>query len=200
MSGRRRLEGEITVQGAKNSALPLIAACLLNKGKCVLYDCPDLSDVRAAVDILNCLGCDAKYTDKTVVCNSSCANRHVIPEYLMNKMRASVIFLGSVISNMKKAVLSYPGGCEIGARPIDIHIEALKKLGVEIKECESHLTCLSNGIIPCKIVLPFPSVGATENIMLATCLSHGETIIENAAKEPEIVDLKNFLNSMGAKI
>ncbi len=200
MSGGRRLEGEITVQGAKNSALPLIAACLLNKGKCVIHDCPDLSDVRAAVDILKCLGCDAKYSDNTVICNSEHANKHVVPEYLMNKMRSSVIFLGSMISNMKKAILSYPGGCEIGARPIDIHIESLKKLGVDILECENHLTCLANGIVPCKIVLPFPSVGATENIMLATAVSNGKTIIENAAKEPEIVDLQNFLNSMGAHI
>lgn len=200
LSGGKPLCGEITVQGSKNSALPLIAACLLNKGKCVIHDCPDLSDVRAAINILNCLGCDASFKNGIVVCNSGFADKHVIPEYLMNKMRSSVIFLGSMISNMKKAVLSYPGGCEIGARPIDIHIESLKKLGVDILECENHLTCLTKGIVPEKIVLPFPSVGATENIMLVATVSNGQTIIENAAKEPEIVDLQGFLNSMGADI
>lgn len=200
LSGGTRLCGEITVQGSKNSALPLIAACLLNRGKSVIYGCPDLSDVRAAVDILNCLGCDASFNGGMVVCDSRFADKHIIPEFLMHKMRSSVIFLGSMISCFKKAVLSYPGGCEIGARPIDIHIEALKKLGVDIIECENHLNCLTSGIIPKKIVLPFPSVGATENIMLACCVSNGQTIIENAAKEPEIVDLEGFLNSMGAEI
>lgn len=196
--GGRRLCGEIRVQGSKNSALPLIAACLLNKGKSVLHDCPDLSDIRAAIDILNNLGCDAKFDSGTVICDSRFANNHVIPEFLMQKMRSSVIFLGSMLSRFGKAELTYPGGCEIGARPIDIHIEALKKLGVDIEECENSLKCLSEGIIPQKIILPFPSVGATENIILATALSKGRTIIENAAKEPEIVDLQGFLNSMGA--
>ena len=198
--GGKSLCGEVSVQGSKNSALPLIAACLLNKGKTVLYNCPDLSDVRAAVDILNCLGCDAKFDSGRVICNSKHANKHKIPEILMHKMRSSVIFLGSILSRFNKAELTYPGGCEIGARPIDIHIEALKKLGVDIKECENSLNCLSCGIIPGKIILPFPSVGATENIILATVLSKGRTIIENAAKEPEIVDLQDFLNTMGANV
>ena len=196
--GGRRLCGEITVQGSKNSALPLIAACLLNKEKTVLHGCPDLSDVRAAVDILNCLGCDAKFDQGRVLCDARFANNHKIPEILMHKMRSSVIFLGSMISRFNQAELTYPGGCEIGARPIDIHLEAFKKLGIDIKECENSLKCLSNGIIPQKITLPFPSVGATENILLATVLAKGKTVIENAAKEPEIVDLQGFLNSMGA--
>jgi len=200
LSGGRKLHGEITVQGSKNAALPLIAACLLNKDKSVIHGCPDLSDVRAAVDILNCLGCKAEFKDGMVICDSSFADKHIIPEFLMNKMRSSVMFLGSMISNFKRAVLSYPGGCEIGARPIDIHIEALKKLGVDIFECENQLNCLTGGIRPQKIVLPFPSVGATENIMLATACSNGQTVIENAAKEPEIVDLQDFLNSMGADV
>ena len=198
--GGRRLYGEITVQGSKNSALPLIAACLLNKGKTVLHNCPDLSDVRAAIDILNCLGCNASFDHGRVVCDARFADRHTIPEILMNKMRSSVIFLGSLLSRFGKAELTYPGGCEIGARPIDIHIEALKKLGVSIKECENSLNCLSKGIIPGRIVLPFPSVGATENIILATVLTKGRTIIKNAAKEPEIVDLQGFLNNMGASV
>ena len=198
ITGKRRLSGEITVQGSKNSALPLIAACLLNKGKTVLHDCPDLSDVRAAVDILNCLGCTAEFDQGKVICNSYHANRHKIPEILMQKMRSSVIFLGSMISRFNQAELTYPGGCEIGARPIDIHLEAFKKLGIDIKECENSLNCLSKGILPQKIILPFPSVGATENIILATVLQKGRTIIENAAKEPEITDLQDFLNSMGA--
>ena len=192
--------GEISVQGSKNSALPLLAACLLNKGKNVLHNCPDLSDVHASVDILNCLGCDAKFDDGKVVCDSHCANNHKIPEILMQKMRSSVIFLGSMLSRFNQAELTYPGGCEIGARPIDIHLDAFKKLGITIKECENSLKCLNNGIIPQKIILPFPSVGATENIILATVLSKGKTIIENAAKEPEIVDLQGFLNQMGAYV
>lgn len=200
ITGGRRLCGEITVQGSKNSALPLIAACLLNKGKSVVHNCPDLSDVRAAVDILNCLGCDAYFDQGKVVCDATYANNHKIPEILMHKMRSSIIFLGSLISRFKKAELTYPGGCEIGARPIDIHLEALKKLGTEIEELENSLNCLSKGIIPDKIILPFPSVGATENIILATVVSKGRTIIENAAKEPEIVDLQGFLNTMGASV
>lgn len=192
--------GEISVQGSKNSALPILAACLLNKEKTILHNCPDLSDVRAAIDILKCLGCDAEFDKGTVVCNSRFANNHKIPEILMQKMRSSVIFLGSLISRFKKAELTYPGGCEIGARPIDIHLEAFKKLGIDIKECENSLICLSEGIIPKKIILPFPSVGATENIILATVLSKGKTIIENAAKEPEIADLQDFLNKMGANV
>lgn len=195
--GGRRLCGEIRVQGSKNSALPLIAACLLNKGKTVLHDCPDLSDVRAAVDILNCLGCNAEFDRGRVICDAKNANKHKIPEILMHKMRSSVIFLGSMLSRFNQAELTYPGGCEIGARPIDIHIQALKKLGIDIEECENSLRCLSKGIIPQKVTLPFPSVGATENIILATVLSEGETIIENAAKEPEIADLQGFINEMG---
>lgn len=198
--GKQRLCGEITVQGSKNSALPLIAASLLNNGKTVLHGCPDLSDVRAAIDILNCLGCDAKFDEGRVICDARYANNHKIPEILMHKMRSSVIFLGSMISRFNQAELTYPGGCEIGARPIDIHLEAFKKLGIDIKECESSLNCLCHGIIPKKIVLPFPSVGATENIILATVLSKGRTIIENAAKEPEIVDLQGFINSMGGSV
>jgi len=198
--GGKRLCGELTGQGSKNSTLPLIAACLLNKGKTVLHGCPDLSDVRTAVSILQALGCKASFDNGKVICDARFANRHKIPEYLMSRMRASVVFSGSLLSRFKRTEITYPGGCRIGCRPIDIHIDAFKELGVDIKECENSIKCLSDGIIPKEITLPFPSVGATENIILAATLAKGKTIIENAAKEPEIVDLQNFLNNAGASV
>lgn len=201
IEGGVRLRGEIDVHGAKNSSLPILAASLLSGGETILHNCPKLSDVAAAVEILQHLGCIVTVADDAVIINSDNVNTSEIPQKLMHEMRSSIVFLGPIISRMKEATLYFPGGCELGARPIDLHISALRQLGVRISE-EGELLRCSVGRELCgkKIALSFPSVGATENIMLASVLAKGETIIVNAAQEPEIVDLANYLISRGAKI
>lgn len=200
INGGNRLEGEIDTQGAKNSVLPILAATILNGGKNVIYNCPELRDVRITIDVLKSLGCNVKRTGKILVVDSSDLKEFTIPDELMRQMRSSIIFLGAVISRFGKAVVSLPGGCEIGNRPIDLHIKALKMLGVEITEVHGYMECRAEKICGENIHLDFPSVGATENIMLAACMAEGVTVITNAAREPEIADLETFLNRMGAKI
>lgn len=201
VKGGERLKGEIEVHGAKNSSLPILAATLLYGGETVLHNCPELSDVDAAIKILLYLGCKVKRYKDTVIINSDSINSSEIPEDLMHEMRSSIVFLGAIISRMGKARLSFPGGCELGPRPIDLHISSLKKLGLTINEEYGALNCkVEDGLIGTKINLAFPSVGATENIMLASVMAKGETIIHNAAQEPEIIDLANYLISRGAKI
>ncbi len=198
--GGHRLQGETVVQGSKNAALPILAATVLNEKKCELFNCPDLEDVRAALKIINWLGGDVDYQSGIATVDAFGVHRCIIPEELMNSMRSSVLFLGPMLSKTKKAEISYPGGCSIGLRPIDLHLKAFKQLGVEIEEIGGRIYCSLDKVKPCKINLLFPSVGATENIMLLCAVSEGETYIANAAREPEIVDLQNALNSMGAKI
>ncbi len=200
INGKRPLKGEIVLQGAKNAVLPIMAACILAHGGCSLLNCPSLSDVFVASDILKYLGCKVSFENNIVTIDSSLADKYIIPSNLMEKMRSSVMFLGAVISRFGKAVITQPGGCDLGARPIDIHIKALRQLGVEIEEEQGMIFCFCDKIEPKGIVLDFPSVGATENVMLASCISDGITILDNAAKEPEIVDLQNFINTMGGKI
>lgn len=198
--GGNRLEGEIDVQGAKNAVLPILAATVINGGKNVIYNCPDLRDVTITVEVLKNLGCRAERHGKTLIVDSSGFNSNVIDESLMRQMRSSIIFLGAIIARCKKAVVSMPGGCEIGNRPIDLHLKALRSLGVEISESHGYINCEASKLAGANIHLDFPSVGATENIMLAACAAEGITVITNAAREPEIVDLERFLNHMGAKI
>ncbi len=201
IQGGSPLSGELTVQGAKNSALPLLSACVLVKGETILHSCPKLSDVDAAVKILEKLSCVCRREGNTLIIDSRNACACEIPTSLMREMRSSIVFLGAVLGRCKQAVLSFPGGCELGARPIDLHLSSLRKLNVDIKEKHGTLHCdASKGIIGTYIYLSFPSVGATENIILAATLAKGTTVIENSAKEPEIVDLANFLNACGAKI
>ncbi len=201
ISGGKKLHGEIDIQGSKNSSLPILAATVLVNGVSVIHNCPDLSDVRAAVSILEHLGCMVKRENNTLTVDSSEISCYNIPDCLMREMRSSIVFLGSVLGRTGKAVLSSPGGCEIGLRPIDLHLSSLKSLGVAIDESHGEINCsLGKEITGGVISLSFPSVGATENIILACCKSKGRTVILNAAREPEIKDLADFLNSCGGKI
>jgi len=201
IKGGRKLEGEITLQGAKNSVLPILAATLLCNKECVIHNCPNISDVTTSVKILTALGCKCYRENNTLTVNPEDAFGHEIPEELMREMRSSVVFLGAIIGKSGMAVISSPGGCELGPRPIDLHLAALKKMGIIITEEHGYLYCdAKNGIKGTEITLGFPSVGATENIILAAALADGVTVIHNAAKEPEISDLADFLNSAGARI
>lgn len=193
------LEGCVGIHGAKNSVLPILAAALLAPGECVIHNCPNLSDVEASLAILRHLGCTARREGDTVVVDSAAPTRYDVPDKLMREMRSSVIFLGAVLGRMGRAKMCAPGGCELGPRPIDLHLAAIRTLGGQITETEGGLLCagrLHGG----DIVLSLPSVGATENAMLAAVCAQGTTTITNAAREPEIVDLQNFLLAMGAKV
>ena len=200
INGGNTLHGNASVQGSKNAVLPILAATILSGKTSRIHNCPKLSDVKMTVEILKFLGCDVLVSDNIITVNSSNLNTDFIPYDMMKKLRSSIIFLGAILSRQKSASLSFPGGCEIGLRPIDLHLKALKMLGVEIKEEHGYLNCKLDKFNPCKIHLDFPSVGATENIMLISAVSKGTTTIVNAAKEPEICDLQNFLNKMGASI
>ena len=198
--GGNRLDGKITVGGAKNAILPLLAATVLTKSKCVIHNCPNIADVNVSVKILKVLGCKVYRIKDTVFIDSSSANCCVVPEELMREMRSSIVFLGAIACRFGNAVMSSPGGCELGPRPIDIHLSSLKKMGMKICEKNGLLYCDASSPKGCEITLAIPSVGATENIMLAAVLAQGRTVIVNAAKEPEISELGDFLRKCGAKI
>ncbi len=200
VNGGRPLSGEITVHGAKNSVLPILAASVITGRESVITDCPDLSDVKESAEILKYLGCKVKCEPGVITVNSESLNKNEIPEYLMLKMRSSVIFLGALISRCKGGKITLPGGCEIGPRPIDLHLFALREMGINIEESGGIITCDARNIHPASIHLEFPSVGATENIMLAATGADGLTVISNAAKEPEIKDLEDYLKEVGVKI
>lgn len=201
IQGPSRLEGELRVHGAKNSTLPLMAASLLCEGTCVLHNCPILSDVKTSERILQHLGCATERSGADVWIDPRSVIQYDIPEHLMREMRSSIVFLGAIISRMGRAELSFPGGCELGPRPIDLHLSALRKMGVEIQEDHGCLKCSAlEGLKGANIAFSFPSVGATENVLLAACCARGITEVTNAAREPEICDLADFLNSCGAKI
>ena len=200
IKGKRKLGGRVRVHGAKNAVLPIMAATILAGDKCTLYDCPDLSDVRHTADILRKLGCRAELSEDIMEIDSSGLDNWEIPEELMREMRSSIIFLGALAGKMGRARLCAPGGCELGNRPIDLHLKALKELGIEIREENGYIEAIADKIHSADIHLSFPSVGATENIILSAVGIRGETTISNAAKEPEIADLCDFLNKMGADI
>ena len=201
INGGRPLRGECRVQGSKNSALPILAASLLCGGETVIGNCPVLSDVEATLKILRHLGCVVKREDHTVTVDSTAVVADDIPDALMREMRSSVIFLGAILARNGSAALSMPGGCEIGLRPIDLHLDAMRKLGAQVREEFGRIVCEApGGLTGANISLSFPSVGATENIMIAAACAKGVTRIANAAREPEISDLADFLNSCGARI
>ncbi len=202
VEGGSRLRGELPLQGSKNSALPIMAATLLCHGECVLENCPRLTDIYSASRILNCLGCRCTFSDNTAAVDSLSVDRTAVPEELMREMRSSIIFMGAILGRAGECTVSVPGGCELGPRPIDMHIAALRKMGIEIHEtCGSILCRASSGRARgAKLSLAFPSVGATENIILCAVTADGETVINNAAREPEICDLCSFLRACGAEI
>lgn len=200
VNGGIPLKGEITVQGAKNAVLPIIAAAILARGVSVIHNCPQLRDVEKTRIILERLGCKAEWRGKSLYIDSSNIKNCKIDDELMREMRSSIIFLGSILSVCKQAEVGMPGGCPIGLRPIDLHIKALRKMGALIFEEHGYLKCSCDKLRGTDIHLDFPSVGATENIMLAAVMAEGCTIITNAAREPEIVDLARFLTLMGARI
>ena len=200
ISGGKKLSGQISVHGAKNSALPILASTLLIKGESVIHNCPDLSDVRVTLDILKSLGCKVKREKSTVLVDASVVNKNEISEHTMRTMRSSIIFLSALLSRKGSASIFYPGGCEIGTRPIDLHLKAFHDLGANVSVNGSSINACATSIIGTKIILPFPSVGTTENIIIASAISKGKTIIVNPAREPEISDLADFLNHCGAKI
>lgn len=201
ISGGIRLDGKTRLQGSKNSSLPILAACAAVNGISVIHNCPRITDVDIAVAILERLGCKVSREGGTVTVDSGDINCSAIPEELMSEMRSSIIFLGALLARFGRGSATLPGGCEIGLRPIDMHIAAFRSMGVVIEESSGSMECTApNGLAPCRISLSFPSVGATENIILASLAAKGETVITNAAREPEIKDLADFLNECGAKI
>ena len=201
ITGGRPLAGTVAVQGAKNSVLPMMAAALLAPGVSVIHNCPDLTDVSAAMDILRLLGCSVTREGDTVTINAASPVPAPIPEQLSRELRSSVIFMGAILSRMGAGELAYPGGCDLGPRPIDLHLSALRMLGADIREERGSLH-FAWGRWPRgrEVCLALPSVGATENAMLAACGCPGVTTIVGAAREPEIVDLARFLAAMGADI
>lgn len=200
INGKKELGGRVRIHGAKNAVLPIMAATLLSDDVCRIYDCPDLSDVGHTINILRTLGCRAELSDGVLEVDSSSADKWEIPEELMRQMRSSIIFLGALSGRIGRAKMCFPGGCELGDRPIDLHIKALKEIGIQINEENGFVEASCERMHSGDIHLSFPSVGATENIILASVKLKGETTISNAAKEPEIADLCDFLNKMGACI
>ncbi|MDR0936188.1 MAG: UDP-N-acetylglucosamine 1-carboxyvinyltransferase [Oscillospiraceae bacterium] len=201
VTGAFPLDGGLRIHGAKNSVLPIMAASLLVRGTTVIHNCPKLSDVQVTIRILEHLGCTVTREGSDVTIDAATLDRFDIPDGLMREMRSSVVFLGAILARCGKAEISSPGGCELGPRPINLHLEALKKFGAAIRDEGGNLSCsVSNKLKPCEIHFPTPSVGATENALLVAARCQGTTIIINPAREPEIRDLAEFLTKTGAVI
>lgn len=200
ITGGKPLHGEVVVQGAKNSALPLMAATILCSEPVTLENVPRLTDVCAACRILNRVGCTASLREHTVCADGSGVCSPEIPDTDMRKMRSSIMFLGPILTRLGSCILTMPGGCELGPRPIDLHLDAMRRMGAQICEENGRIVCRAQCLTGTRIALSYPSVGVTENILMAATLANGETIVTGAAREPEIVDLATFLNRCGARI
>ena len=198
--GGRRLEGVCRVQGSKNASLPILAAAVLAPQRCELFGVPRLRDVEASLHILRQLGCRVEQSGHRLWIDSTALSCCAVPHSLMAQMRSSVLFLGALLARCGEARLSLPGGCRLGKRPIDLHLAVLRKLGAPIELDGEEVICRGACLRGCEIVLPFPSVGATENALIAACGAKGESVIRGAAREPEITALAEFLNASGAQI
>ncbi len=200
ISGGRKLTGAASAAGAKNAVLPLLAASILGEGESVLKNCPALSDVYAMLGILEATGCRTEFTGRKISICADEMKETLLHGDLVRELRSSVFLLGPVLASRGSVRMRFPGGCAIGRRPVDIHLEALRKMGAEIGEEEGMIVCRAEKLHGAAVRLPFPSVGATENIMMAAACAEGITVIRNAAREPEIEELQNFMNKMGAEI
>ncbi|MCQ4637192.1 UDP-N-acetylglucosamine 1-carboxyvinyltransferase [Anaerovorax odorimutans] len=198
--GGNPISGEYTVNGAKNAALPILAASIVTKDENLFTGCPRISDVAIMGEILRSLGCRTEEKGSCILVDTAGVNEYEVPTDLMEKMRSSIFLVGPLLTRCGKAVISQPGGCAIGKRPIDIHIKALSQLGVTIEETGQRLVFTGGRMSGTNIILDFPSVGATENVMMAALGAKGETVIHNSAREPEIMDLQDYLNGCGARI
>ena len=199
-TGGKRLEGACFVQGAKNAVLPIMAASIVCPCETDLLNVPQLSDVSASLSILRSLGCTARQQENDVYIDSRALSSSAIPRGMMESMRSSVLFMGALLARCGEVSLTLPGGCRLGARPIDMHLAAMRALGAEIDESGCGIVCRAKKLSGARIQLPYPSVGATENAMIAACAAKGETVITGAAREPEIVDLQEYLRKAGAYI
>lgn len=200
IEGGKKLTGEVAVSGAKNAVLPILAATVIGANESTIFNVPNLLDVEVMEKILLSLGLNIKRMDNMMWIDSKPLNDIRIPEKLVREMRSSIILMGAMLARTGEVIISYPGGCEIGPRPIDMHLKGLKELGAEIEESHGFIHAKAKELKGCEIQLDYPSVGATENIMLAATKAKGTTVIRNAAREPEIIDLQNYLNKAGAKI
>ena len=200
IEGQHELTGEIKISGAKNSVVALIPAAILSDDKVTLYNVPDISDTKALMEIIELLNGKIEYKDETMKIDTSKIENKVVPEDMSKKLRASYYFMGALLAKFKYAEIYFPGGCNIGSRPIDFHIKGFKKLGAKVKIEGNKYIIKAEKLKGARIYLDFASVGATINIMLAAVKAEGTTYISNAAKEPEIVNIATLLNNMGAKI
>lgn len=198
--GGTPLKGEVVNSGAKNGALPILSACVLVEGTCVIHNCPDIADVRTTLEILSSLGCRVQCQGTSVTVDAGSIHTAQIPEKLAGQMRASILFLGAVYARTGQVKICHPGGCSLGARPIDLHLSALRSLGANVKQREDCVTCCRERPDGGFVRFTYPSVGATENAVLAAVGCKHDSILHGCAKEPEITDLCRFLNACGAKI
>lgn len=200
VQGLRSLKGEIKIQGSKNAVLPMMAAAVLHKGTTVIHNVPRIQDVFCMLGILEHIGCICSFDGHSLTIDARDLTQAEIPEEYIKSMRSSIMLSGPLLGRTGNAVTSFPGGCSIGERPIDLHLSAFRKLGASIEEEGDKLLASANRLMGADIYFPFPSVGATENALMAAVYAHGVTVIHGAAKEPEIITLCEFLNNMGAKI
>ncbi len=200
IKGGNKLSGKLKISGAKNAALPILAASVMTEDENVFHACPEISDIESMIKILKSLGCKVSRGDETVCIDSSCMSDCRISQNMMREMRSSVFLAGSLLTRCGEAVITYPGGCNIGERPIDIHIDGLRKLGAKVETTSENIIIKADRLKGTDITLKYPSVGATENLMLAAMSAEGTTRIKNSAKEPEITDLQNYINACGGEI
>ena len=200
VEGGRRLEGSLRVDSAKNAVLPIMAAAILTEDDVVLEQVPEITDAAHMAEILTILGCDVRREGKRITIRSGALHGWEMPDRLSKQIRSSIFLLGPILSRFRKATVTYPGGCEIGLRPIDLHLRGLRSLGVKISESGGMIHCDGANMHAGDVYFDYPSVGATENVMMAAVLLPGVTTIHNAAREPEIVDLQNMINTMGGHV